>query len=132
VRSFAPVSSPRVCAPSSTPPQTSTKANSVPMLDKSVTSVKFINSDGMATTRPVMMVENHGVLKRGWMLEKIGGKSPSRDIAIQMRGCPSWNTKSTVAIAMTALTATMPDIHGRFAPSGPNTNASGSPTCNCL
>ncbi len=33
-----------------TPAQTTTNANRVPMLAKSVTSVKFINKAGMATT----------------------------------------------------------------------------------
>ncbi len=81
------------------------------MLVRSVTSVRFMKSEGMATTRPVTMVANHGVLKRGWMAEKIGGSRPSRDIAIQMRGWPSWKTSSTVASATTALMATMPATH---------------------
>src|SRR5215510_8982307 len=107
-------------------------ANNVPMLVRSVTSVRFMNNEGIATTSPVMMVENHGVLKRGWMAEKIGGSNPSRLIDIQMRGCPSWKTSSTVAIAITALIAMIPETQGMLAPSGPKTYASGSPTLRFL
>src|SRR5689334_2441871 len=69
-----------------TPPQTRTNANNVPMLVRSVTSTRFINSDGMATTNPATIVENHGVLNRGWIEENIGGNNPSRLIDIQIRG----------------------------------------------
>ena len=44
-----------------TPAQTTTNANKVPMLAKSVTSVRFINSAGIATTQPVTIVANQGV-----------------------------------------------------------------------
>src|SRR5262245_40137567 len=116
----------------STPPHTSTNANKVPMLVRSVTSVRFMNNDGIATTRPVTMVENHGVLNRGWMEEKMDGSRPSRLIDIQMRGCPSWNTSKTVAMAITALIAIIPETHGMLTPSGPNTYARGSPTARLL
>src|SRR5262245_22787205 len=96
-------------------------ANNVPMLVRSVTSVRFINNEGIATTNPVMIVENHGVLNRGWMAEKIGGSNPSRLIDIQMRGCPNWKTSNTVAIASTALMAMIPETQGMFTPSGPKT-----------
>src|SRR5688572_18490575 len=69
-----------------TPAQTIVKAKSVPMTDRSVTSVRFIKSAGMATIKPVRIVENHGVLNFGWIEEKIFGSSPSRLIAIQRRG----------------------------------------------
>jgi len=65
------------------------KANKVPMLLRSTTSLRFMNNAGIATTTPVIMVENEGVLKRGWTREKIGGSNPSRLILIQIRGCPS-------------------------------------------
>ena len=45
----------------STPPQTRTKANKVPMLHKSVTIVKLRNKEGMATKKPVTIVANEGV-----------------------------------------------------------------------
>ena len=89
----------------------------VPITERSVTSDRFMNRAGIATINPVRIVENHGVRKRGWIDEKILGKRPSRLIAIHKRGCPSWNTRSTVAIAIIADTAMIPDIHGRLTPS---------------
>ncbi len=44
-----------------TPAHTSTKANSVPMLVRSVTIAMSTNNEGMPTTNPVMMVANEGV-----------------------------------------------------------------------
>src|SRR6185437_3448429 len=49
----------------STPPHTSTNANNVPMLVKSVTSVRFKNNAGIATKRPVTIVAKEGVLYFG-------------------------------------------------------------------
>ena len=49
---------------------------------------------------------------------------------IQIRGCPIWNTNKTLAIAITALTAMIPDIH--FKSNFSNTKAKGSPTFNSL
>jgi hypothetical protein len=48
----------------STPVQTTTNANKVPMLVRSVTSVRFKNNAGTATTMPVTIVANDGVLNR--------------------------------------------------------------------
>ena len=45
-----------------TPPLTKTKANKVPILVKSVISVRFVNKAGIATIRPAIMVEKEGVL----------------------------------------------------------------------
>ena len=72
------------------------------------------------------MVANEGVRNFGWMVENFLGNKPSRLMLIQMRGCPSWNTSSTLAMATIALTAMMPESQCRF--SFWNTKASGSPT----
>jgi hypothetical protein len=61
-------------------------AKRVPITPRSVTSVRFMNSAGIATTIPVRMVENHGVLNLGCIDEKIFGRSPSRLMAIHRRG----------------------------------------------
>src|SRR5690606_37867759 len=71
-----------------TPAQTNEKANKVPILHKSVTMVKFINNAGTATTKPVTIVANDGVLYFGCTLENFLGNSPSRLILIQILGCP--------------------------------------------
>jgi len=60
----------------SIPLQTTTKAKRVPILVRSVTSVRFINRAGMATTSPVTMVAKEGVLYFGWILEKAFGSRP--------------------------------------------------------
>ena len=70
----------------STPAQTIVNANSVPITDRSVTSDRFMNNAGIATTSPVRIVENQGVRNFGWIDEKIFGSSPSRLIAIHRRG----------------------------------------------
>jgi hypothetical protein len=49
----------------STPPHTSTNANRVPILVRSVTSVRFRKRAGTATTKPVRIVEKDGVLYLG-------------------------------------------------------------------
>src|SRR3546814_10243347 len=97
-----------------TPAQTSVKAKRVPILQRSATMYMFINSTGIATTKPVTMVAKEGVLKRGWIREKDRGSSPSRLMLIQMRGWPIWNTKRTLAMATTALAAIIPDNHFRW------------------
>src|SRR5690242_12241054 len=43
-----------------TPPQTNTKANKVPILVKSVTSVRLRNKAGIATNNPVIIVAKDG------------------------------------------------------------------------
>src|ERR1700752_2892934 len=110
----------------STPQDTSTNANNVPMLVSWVISPLPTNSAGTATMMPVMMVENHGVLNFGWILPKALGNSLSRLMLIQMRGCPSWNTSSTLVVATTALTEIKYPIHFWFTLL--NTKASGSVT----
>ena len=65
------------------------------------------NAAKVATNRPVMMVPMYGVLKRGCTRARNGGSRPSRAIDMKMRGWPSWNTSSTLLIAMTAPSDTM-------------------------
>ena len=49
----------------STPPQTSTKANKVPMLVKSKTKFSSVKNMGIPTTKPVTIVAKLGVLYFG-------------------------------------------------------------------
>ena len=44
-----------------TPAQTIVKANNVPILHKSVTILRFINNEGIATTKPTTIVAKLGV-----------------------------------------------------------------------
>ncbi len=71
------------------PPQTKTKANKVPILVNANTTSRLRNRAGIATNRPVRIVENEGVLYLGWRREKIAGSKPSRLILIQILGCPN-------------------------------------------
>src|ERR1051325_1226572 len=85
-----------------TPADTSTNANSVPMFVRSTTSAMLANAANAATNTPVRIVPTYGVLYFGWTLASTGGRRPSRAIEKKMRGCPSWNTSSTLPIATTA------------------------------
>src|SRR5882757_8263697 len=70
------------------PPQTNTNAKRVPILVSESTVSKFKNKAGIATSKPVNIVEKEGVLNLGCNLENIFGKSPSRLMLIHIRGCP--------------------------------------------
>ncbi len=74
------------------------KANSVPMFTRFTISAMFARAENAHTTAPVRIVETAGVPKRGLTFANNGGRSPSRDIDIKMRGCPSWNTRRTAVI----------------------------------
>ncbi|MNQ99367.1 hypothetical protein D3C85_1150980 [compost metagenome] len=76
--------------------------------------VRFMNNEGMATTKPTTMVAKDGVWYLGWILEKDLGNKPSRLMLIQILGCPIWKTSNTLAIANTALTAIIPLISFRL------------------
>src|SRR5918997_5921970 len=67
-----------------TPAETSTKANSVPMLVSSTTSAMFAKAANDPTNVPVMSVPMYGVLNRECTLEKNGGRRPSRDMDMKM------------------------------------------------
>ena len=56
---------------------------------------------------PVMMVPMYGVLNRGCTRARNGGSRPSRAIDMKIRGWPSWNTSSTLLMAITAPSETM-------------------------
>src|SRR3974377_1169668 len=60
------------------------------MLLRSITSLRFRKSAGMATSSPVTTVAKDGVRYFGWMREKMGGSNPSRLMLIQMRGWRYW------------------------------------------
>ena len=77
------------------------------MLVSSTTSAMLANAAKLPTNVPVMIVPRYGVLNRGCTLEKNGGRSPSRDMDMKMRGCPSWKTSNTLVIANTAPRETM-------------------------
>jgi amino acid adenylation domain-containing protein len=63
-----------------TPTATSTKANSVPMLVSSITSLMLANAAKNATNAPVRMVVTCGVRYFGCSFAANGGSSPSRAI----------------------------------------------------
>ena len=63
---------------SNTPPQTSTKANSVAILVKSSTNTLSVNRMGMPTIKPVTTVLKEGVLYLGCIFWNTGGSRPSR------------------------------------------------------
>ena len=77
------------------------------MLVRSTTSAMLANAAKTATKIPVRMVPTQGVLNRGCTRAMKGGRSPSRAIEKKIRGCPSWNTSSTLPIAITAPSETM-------------------------
>ena len=71
-----------------TPAETTTKANSVPMLDRSANVPMSQMPAGMPTANPAIQVLTCGVWCTGWTLEKSCGSSPSRDMANHTRACP--------------------------------------------
>src|SRR5436190_7407126 len=50
------------------PAATRMKANKVPMLQRSTTSLMLLTAANPATNKPVRIVVDHGVLNRGWTL----------------------------------------------------------------
>src|SRR5262249_28064834 len=71
-----------------TPRETSTKANKVPMLERSAASPISTNPAGIPTAAPAIQVDQCGVLYFTLSVEKNFGSRPSRDIANQMRVWP--------------------------------------------
>ena len=90
----------------STPPQTSANANSVPILVRSYVSAASPTSEATATSTPVTSVVVCGTRVRESTRAAHAGSSPSRAIAKKMRGCPYWNTSSTADMDTTAPSAT--------------------------
>ena len=68
---------------------TSTKANNVPMFERSASVPISKIPAGIPTKIPATHVATCGVLKRGCTLENAFGNNPSRDIANHTRACPS-------------------------------------------
>src|ERR1035437_3856034 len=68
-----------------TPSETSTKANSVPMLARSAASPISTSPAGMPTAKQAIQVDQYGVLNFGCTAENNFGNRPSRDMAYQMR-----------------------------------------------
>src|SRR5438105_15760198 len=71
-----------------TPSETSTNANNVPIFDKSAASPISTSPAGIPTAKHAIHVDQCGVLNLGWPAEKHLGKSPSRDMAYQIRAWP--------------------------------------------
>src|SRR6266581_694396 len=91
-----------------TPAATSTKANNVPILHKSTTSLMLLTPANPATNTPVRIVVTYGVRNRGCTLAAHRGSNPSRAMTNKIRGWPSWKTNSTEVVATTAPNETIP------------------------
>src|SRR6266436_6256222 len=71
-----------------TPIDTRTKANRVPMLERSAASPISTSPAGIPTAKQAIQVDQCGVLYLGWTAENSFGKRPSRDMAYQIRAWP--------------------------------------------
>src|ERR1700688_1403932 len=71
-----------------TPSETSTKANSVPMLARSAASPISTSPAGIPTAKKANHGDQWGVLYFGGTAENNFGNKPSRDMAYQIRACP--------------------------------------------
>src|SRR6266704_6048732 len=71
-----------------TPSETSTNANNVPIFDRSAASPISTSPAGIQTAKHAIHVDQCGVLNLGWTAEKSLGRSPSRDMAYQIRAWP--------------------------------------------
>ena len=99
----------------STAVQTTTKANSVPMLVSSSRASIGNSPARMATKMPMAMVLFHGVRKVGWMsAKKALGTRPSRAIARKTRGPDSIMTSSTEVMPATPAVAMMNSAQSRL------------------
>src|SRR6185437_3498937 len=90
-----------------TPADTSTNANNVPICVRSTTSEMFAKAENVATNTPVRIVQKDDVVYLGCTFAMTGGSRPTRAIEKKMRGWPSWNTSSTLPMAITAPNAMM-------------------------
>src|SRR5690606_27079324 len=113
-----------------TPAQTNIKAKNVPTEVKSTKKSILKNNAGIATTKPVTIVANDGVLYLGWIVANFFHNKPSRLIVIQMRGCANWNTNNALVIAITDVTEISPAIWSN--PTYWKTEANGSFTFNSV
>ena len=86
----------------STPAQTAVNASSMPIETSSPsTSIGKTPAKNAAST-PVMTVAMDGVWYFGCTFSSCGGSSPSRAIAMKMRGCPRMDMRMTEVIPMIA------------------------------
>src|SRR5712671_6959168 len=85
-----------------TPSETKTKANSVPMLERSAASPISTSPAGIPTAKQAIQVDQCGVLYFGCTAENNFGNNPSRDMAYQIRACPYWNTSKEEIIPVNA------------------------------
>src|SRR5688572_3502322 len=88
--------------------QTTTKANSVPMLVISPSTWIGVNPATIETMTPVMIVVMYGVRYLGWTLLTAAGSNWSRLMAKKMRGWLISMTSSTLVIPATAPAETSP------------------------
>jgi hypothetical protein len=86
----------RVRRSTTTPMDTSTNANRVPMLTMSARVDSGTKAATAATTSPVISEISHGVPKRGWTADSQPGSSRSRLMANSTRLCPIISTRITV------------------------------------
>src|SRR5215469_12952137 len=76
-----------------TPSETSTKANKVPMFERSAASEISTRPAGIPTAKQAIQVDQYGVLNLGCTAEKNFGSSRSRDMAYQILACAYWYTR---------------------------------------
>src|SRR6185437_51801 len=72
-----------------TPAETMANASRVPMFTMSPSWLMGSDAASSATKKPTLIVEIHGVRKRGWITLKKPGRSLSRDMEKKTRDCPS-------------------------------------------
>src|SRR5713226_4265909 len=87
-----------------TPSETRTKANSVPILERSAASPMSTTPAGTPTAKQAIQVDQCGVLSLGCTAENSLGNRPSRDIAYQIRAWPYWKTSREEIIPVRAPT----------------------------
>src|SRR6185503_1354900 len=118
-----------LCRKTITPTHTSTNAKRVPMFVKLTISSTVAIAAMPPTATPVRIVVTCGVLKRGCTLANTDGSSPSRAIEKKMRGCPSWNTRSTAVCATTDPKAMTVFCHNACGATLSRAMVSDSPLC---
>ena len=108
-----------------TPIETTTNANSVPMLVSSDSFDSGTKPARIATSPPVMAVISHGVPYLGCTRARPGGSSRSRDMANSTRDWPSSSTRITVVMPQMAPSEISRAAHST--PLAENASASGAP-----
>ena len=109
-----------------TPTETTTNANSVPMLTRSASADSGTRPATAATAIPMATVKRYGVPYRGCTAPSQDGSSPSRLIAKNTRLCPSMRISTTVVRPASAPMLTTVAKPGR--PTARNASDSGAST----